>query len=1108
MAGASRWCGSPHARPAFPPANGLPTASQRGGGGARAFYVEKPEGFEAKKGTLYMKNVWANFFEHARLNWKLTRNSSPNEWRIAIEHSVKRRTPNPMLCLLALSWYEATHGEPLVFDPVEGDRSVVNISQKLGFSYSVFTNHRDDLRKKFESMRDVWGFRLLQTTTNQTTTCQYLRTIHRYSGVVFLKTAEQARKLTPSKWLVGKESQELNDHLREVAARYADRDEKEQLIADVRDFWGRMAKRYRLYNAAPSLDRCAAEEGDIPISVLTNILQVLWPEQEGKEEVVNDSVPVFRLDTKGRPALGLPNNPKFSADGNVNLICFVCRDKEENLLKSIRFHLSDGAWQAEQADDSVPLVSVGRVVRREFEAKTGSHPKCISEQDVTPSALADSDYILFSSHNGQIKPVDLETPLNIGQRYIIAPLSGEMPGIQALDDSETATTVPTDSIGALTIPNDAVSIQIGDNQYSVKTAIFEWIDIDRRFQNIRNPGARLFFTQGTHLLTDSWIENESIGVRYLMSGGAIVDLPELAKGEVPDAILWNRGKLAFFDLNTQERVASRATTFLPPIEARELGVPMELQHVDPAHVRIGNVQIEVSIPDWCDKVDFTHQGVTFRFPLQRQGITMKLPTKDELVELQSHGHHLTMQSVVVARDDFVAAAFSFLLPDQQREDGALEVDRGMRENRIARFEPIPKRLRGNEIRPTVALNLRGDNERRRFTTWTFDGKAMVGDIVLYSPEQEDVCQIREGADLVCKLSIAWRWSQRQLLLVCFPGHRLDEQPTILDADMAEFVTQAGMNLQATLRFSGFFERQDFDWGPGLHAFIARRDKTRSEGMATITPMFFIHRPTELGQWDGNCPDGDPFGLRKAMAQNELAAIDEIMHSGNEECREYVRQFETRTFTAWNSINCVKSCPAYKEGYFFMADWWLHETALSCSDNYSLVGRMNENYRSLWNPLLTTRVNEAPLSRAMQLNAYLPWLNIHQFNEPGCAMVRKTLGQLFSDVKSYIQETDPDFHAYKMDPTFIHNEELVPLQGTLYNQCDFEKCLSRLGRGVAIWRRDPTCQAAQRLRDLLLRAEDLDASIEILVPSIGPQGRPDRLGMVERIALKAFAMRKN
>ena len=994
--------------------------------------------------------------------------------------------------------------EPLVTSLKDKDapNSVYAVSKRLGFSYTMFTNSREDLKKAFESLRDDLGFRLLQRATYQ-----YILTIHRYSGVVFLKTAEHARKLTPSKWLVGEEHQELNPLLADVAARYADGEEKAELIADVRDFWGRMAKRYRLYNAAPSLERCAAEEGDIPISVLAKILQVLWPEQEEKEEVVHDSVPVFQLDAKGRPALGLPNNPRFSANENVNLICFVCRDKDENLLKSIRFHLSDGAWQAEQAGDSVPLVSVGGVVRQEFEAKPGASPKCVSEQDVTPSALADSDYILFSSHNGQIKPVDLETPLNIGQRYIIAPLSGEMPGIQALDDSETATTVPTDTIGAFTIPNDAVSIQIGDNQYSVKTAISEWIDIDRRFQNIRNPGARLFFTQGRHLLTDSWIENESIGVRYLMSGGEIVDLPELAKGEVPDAILWNRGKLEFFDLNTQERVASRATTFLPPIEAGELGVPVELQHVDPAHVMIGNDRIEVAIPDWCDKVDFTHQGVTFRFPLQRQGITMKLPTKDELVELQSHGHHLTMQSVVVARDDFVAATFSFLLSDQQREDGALEVDRGMRENLIARFNPIPKRLRGNEIQPTVAVNLRGDNERRRFTTWNFGGNAMAGDIVLYSPEQEDVCQIREGADLVCKLSIAWRWSQRQLLLVCFPGHRLDEQPTILDADMAEFVTQAGMNLQATLRFSGFFARQDFDWGPGLHAFIARRDKTRSEGMATITPMFFIHRPTELGEWDGNCPDGDPFGLRKAMAQNELTAIDEIMHSGDEECREYMRQFETRTFTAWNSINCVKYCPAYKEGYFFMADWWLYETALSFSEN-SLVGRMNENYRSLWNPLLTTRVNEAPLSRAMQVNAYLPWLNIHQFNERGCEMVRKTLGQLFSDVKSYIQETDPDFHAYKMDHTFIHNEELVPLQGTQYNQCDFEKCLSRLGRGVAIWRRDPTCQAAQQLRDLLLRAEDLDASIETLVPSIGPQGRSGRLGMVERIALKAFALRKN
>ena len=315
--------------------------------------------------------------------------------------------------------------------------------------------------------------------------------------------------------------------------------------------------------------------------------------------------------------------------------------------------------------------------------------------------------------------------------------------------------------------------------------------------------------------------------------------------------------------------------------------------------------------------------------------------------------------------------------------------------------------------------------------------------------------------------------------------------------------------EATLCFSSFFARQDIDWGPGLHAFIARRDKIRSEGMATITPMFHIHRPAELGEWDGNCADGDPFGLRKAMAQNELDAIDGIMHSSDEECREYVRRFEARTFTAWNSINCVKSCPAYKEGYFFIADWWLHEMAMTSSQK-TFVGGMNENYRKLWSPLLTTNVPKAQLAQIRQLDCMHAafWTNAHQFNEPGCDWICKEFGSLVVDVEYYLKEVAPDFHARSDDPTFNDADAFVPVGNTGYDQYDLEKCLSRLGKAVALWRWNPTCENAQPLRDLLLRVEDLDSMISILVPSVGPTGRPNRFGLIERIAMKSFAMQDN
>lgn len=1041
-----------------------------------------------------MKNIWKEFYRIAReQDLKLSNSYSPASvecWRAACH-----RSGQIGIRLIALAWHESRTGKPLCLtEDGDSDREdVQEVSKYLGFSYGNFAQTQHEHPQRLSMQLAQYGFRLLRTNT-----CQYLRTIHRYSGVVFLKVADCASHISPSQWVLdGK----LHDSLADIANRYAEPEEREELLADVRDFFARMAKRYRLYNTAPSFERCAAEEPDIPEKILKGILQKLWPDES--VHLVHDTVPIFQLDVQGHPALGFPPNPRFSPADSVNLICFVFTDKEANLLKSIRFHLEDGDWQAEREGDRVPLASIERVVRKEFTVNPGETPTCVSEQNVTPSALAGSDFILFSDRNGQIKPIDIETSLGIGQRYLIASLSGEMPSILAMDDNEQPISVPCDESGSFVVPNNAASIQIGDNQYFTETDFSKWVNFDGRFQNVKNPGARLFFTQGTHLLSDLCIEQEDIRARYHMTEGKCVELqlPELAKGEVPAEILWDRGKLEFYDNSTQNRVAIRATTFFPRIDVSELGTAFELQNARPAHVTIGNAKIEIKIQDWCDQVEFTYQNVGFKFPLRRKGITMKLPVKNELIELQADAQH-----TVVARTDFDAADFAFLLSDGQRTDGALQIDQGAMENPLARFQPIPKRLRGSEIKTPLQLNMPINNSKRRFSTWSLDGSGtMVGEIFLYAPEQEEVCPIRDGADLVCKLPIAWKWRQRQLILVCFSRHRLDDKPVIIEADMADFEPQAETNLQVTLRFAGFYGRPDVDYASGFHAFIARRDKTRSEGIATITPMFNISRPTELAEWDGSCTDGDPFRLRRAIIQKDLGSIDEIMQSGDEECREYVRQFEARTFAAWNSIHCVKYCPAYKEGYFFMADWWLHEKGLSFSEN-SLVGRLKENYRRLWSPLLTTRVDEVSLAKMRELSAYLSWLNIHQFNEPGCEMLRWELVKLSSDVKFYIQEIAPDFHAYHMDPTFLHKEEQVPLLDFFqYNQGDFEKCLSRLGMGIAVWRRNPTCQAAQPLRDLLLRVEDLDATIATLVPSIGSQGRSTRFGMIERIALKAFAM---
>ena len=297
-----------------------------------------------------------------------------------------------------------------------------------------------------------------------------------------------------------------------------------------------------------------------------------------------------------------------------------------------------------------------------------------------------------------------------------------------------------------------------------------------------------------------------------------------------------------------------------------------------------------------------------------------------------------------------------------------------------------------------------------------------------------------------------------------------------------------------------------------------------------------------------------------MAVCDLPAIERIMMSKNPACRNWIRTFERDTLNTLSSFGLsnldyfhayrseiVKADGAIEpSGYFFMAGWLLRERMIKpevvgVPPSLEEVGvapslRMKDDYFGKWSPLLRAfALDEADpdtaqwklLSRNMnvrnnengEFKAVWPFggtfadvVERNVDNPLAFTMIvdlktnRKQLGQLIEDVDRYWNSvvSNVQFDPRRDDATFDSGSPgntPTPLLGTRFNSVDLETCLSRLAKRVSEWRKNPSIESAQRLRDLLLRVEELDDDLRNKLSNRRDQ-LPART-MTQRIAMKSW-----
>ena len=121
------------------------------------------------------ENVWKKFY---RIESKLSHNSGFDAWKELIGRGNGR---NMCMQFFALARYEMENGEPLNLEAAR--RTAREI---FGFEYD-FTTYRDILQCGL----NFFGVDLIKAGNG----FQYLRTIHRLSGAIYLRVVKKIRQL-------------------------------------------------------------------------------------------------------------------------------------------------------------------------------------------------------------------------------------------------------------------------------------------------------------------------------------------------------------------------------------------------------------------------------------------------------------------------------------------------------------------------------------------------------------------------------------------------------------------------------------------------------------------------------------------------------------------------------------------------------------------------------------------------------------------------------------------------------------------------------------------------------------------------------------------------
>ena len=1013
-------------------------------------------------------------------------------------------------------------------EPLTSENVCRIAGEKFGFNYA-FTGHRDELCQQLS----LSGVGLIRATNG----FQYLRTIHRLSGALYLKVVKRIKRdnIPYRKWFDGNSLAE--DLKREIASYVTQNDDPTE---DVAEFLRRMKSRYERYYKFPTVEQCVREENAISPPMVKKILDELgWDDSideqgcgKGAGTVsVMDTAPQLLLNEDNLLVVRFPQS-KFvfnNVDANASIICFEFKDANDRLVSNAKFRRVDGEWKSEldrKIVDGIPVDSFSYIQKTVWDRERN----CIEKTEVTPLILRDpnADHVLFRvdvQTNGILRTRGLyETGNSIpsGVWLFVVPIHAATPCITFQNGDGSVSDV---AVGKhFQIPADADVLCVGNSEYPVRTKASEWIDMSC----CRWTGARLFCEKSQFPFSDDLISASDVEVFYRTTYGDEIQLPiRSGKWEVDGSIFWNKGCLVFRGKDGQE-LTKRALTFIPDIDDSSIDHVFPLEQSTSATIKFGAETVEVTILPLKTKLQVDVHGYSnFDFPLKREGVFFRVPGEDAAIPLSRDWRHKTE----IATADFAAATF-YIVSDATGDAVVHGAD----------FKNVGHgKISGRDMKSLAGEPSDGN--------WSIRDGATEAYFHIYDPARipaDDECNHpvrwwQQGDDLVVRFWIAHKWRNKQLAYIFYPAHRQDAPPIIWKEVESDFEAADRGRIFATVTVKGLYNDDAMiDWGCGLLAFVGF-DNGNGKFQAVSSGFFVKAEGAETFQIDN---EDDPYGLRLAMARCDIPNIESIMQTEDVEARAWIREFENRTLHALNQIGVLEYFHAYRShcidvtgveqisGYFFMAGWLLIEKMGEMYGAYDEIsqyikilengligkGKLPEDYNGKWSSLLIAdkffpkeflsqqrNQSKGALGKRDELThaetgKQRYWTSCFTFNDTQVRPLIPRLLKLIAGVK----EKFPfhDFIPQQADDTFT---DFGGNFDGLHGASSLEECVCRLAKWVDEWRKKPSLEGAQLLRDFLLEVQDIDNEIARMLPAVPDDDekiwRP-QYSILERVAFKA------
>lgn len=881
---------------------------------------------------------WKQVFRKLRLN----ENSSPNSWKNAIDDNIDCK-------LLALAHLASKDRDIHRLDV----KKTQELALQLGFQYHEFYRRRTDLQRKLRN----WGVELLQLENGD---CQYLRTIRRLSGRMYVRFARRVgQEIQRSSWTNMVQYEKVKNVLNDDLDRYfGDNDEDRQSREDVILFFCELSKRYLRYNNNKTFDVSDIQEF-VPLTepVSLEIIHEMCRNEDGTKKDIEqlDVLPFIALSQDGPPVFQLPqqciNHQRISS---IFFKFFTTSDASNDPLASAKYDEKSGwniTWR-QGFENGVPVGDIQSIKR----SITYNDISSKTTEEVIPQICSTSikGFLIIdvnNSHDNEPVAVVREGgQLTEGGIYQIISLDGQPHSIEAFAD-DTGSKLDQGNTGRFTVPVGCDMIVVDGNEYSVSSSIDNWIDKDSRCKFVKNPGGRYYVEKTSFFLKDD------IMYHYECNG----EKTQINNEVVPNGALWKKNGWLVGSSGDQE-IFRKAVTFIEDLFIEDLQEPLDYGKETTRTVEIGDdTQIDIAVGTKDTRVEFSHPEhpeIVFRVPIPRTGVYFSWGKELIPIKLEEFGQLDNVREI--AEKDFENLKFTI---QRENEGDRVLLIRGNAFIKVNDKSSLGKlRTYWDRNWDRKLHDSDSDSDSNYFSVhitnniWHHNYKFHI-----YKPLETKICEgtpesntatvrverLRE--DLQISYYVSFYERERTKVLLALPAHRQDKEPMVLKAEKKQNSEDEFGRCIETVSVNGFYN-EDIDWGHGLLCFVAyKRVSGFCERYEIVSSGFFI--PPPAGKVDKI--EDDKFGLRTAIADKDTERIKSIMTSNDESTQafvsEYIRnativarkiggEFFLNSFRNLLGKNDLLSIPKEESGYIFLADWFFKKNGW-------------DDYCDFWDPLM-------------------------------------------------------------------------------------------------------------------------------------------------------------